>query len=50
VNFYFAGVWASVAPAVFGNALSGRRVIQTLCKEDGKKFLVKRYKELEHTI
>lgn len=41
-NFCFAGVWASMAPSLFGNALSGRRVIQTLCKKDGKKFLVKR--------
>ncbi|RPJ11160.1 MAG: NAD(P)/FAD-dependent oxidoreductase [Deltaproteobacteria bacterium] len=41
-NFYFVGVWASMAPALFGNALSGRKVIQTLCKKDGKKFLVKK--------
>jgi phytoene dehydrogenase-like protein len=41
-NFYFVGVWASMVPALFGNALSGRKVIQTLCKKDGKQFLVKR--------
>ncbi len=38
-NFYFVGVWASMAPSLFGNALSGRKAIQTLCKKDGKKFL-----------
>ncbi len=41
-NFCFVGVWASMAPALFGNALSGRKAIQTLCKKDGKKFLLKR--------
>lgn len=39
-NFYFVGVWASMSPSLFGNALSGRIAIQTLCKKDGKKFLV----------
>ena len=41
-SFYFVGVWASMAPALFGNALSGRKVIQALCKKDSKKFLVKK--------
>ncbi len=44
-NFYFVGVWASMAPALFGNALSGRKAIQTLCKKDGRKFLA-----LEHHL
>ncbi len=37
-NFYFVGVWASMSPSLFGNALSGRIAIQTLCKKDRKKF------------
>jgi phytoene dehydrogenase-like protein len=37
-GFYFVGVWASLAPSLFGNALSGRRAIQAICKRDGKKF------------
>ena len=37
-NFYFAGVWASMAPSLFGNALSGRRAIQAICKRAGKTF------------
>ncbi len=37
-NFYFVGVWASMSPSLFGNASSGRKTIQTLCKKDGKKF------------
>lgn len=31
-NFYFAGVWASLSPALFGNAISGRAAIQALCR------------------
>ena len=41
-DFYFVGVWASMAAALFDNALSGRKLIQTVCKEEGKKFLVKK--------
>jgi len=37
-GFYFVGVWASMAGSLFGNALSGRRAIQALCKREGKKF------------
>jgi phytoene dehydrogenase-like protein len=37
-GFYFAGVWASLAPSLFGNALSGRKAIQAVCKKAGKKF------------
>jgi len=39
-GFYFAGVWASMAGSLFGNALSGRRAIQAVCKRAGKKFQV----------
>jgi phytoene dehydrogenase-like protein len=37
-GFYFVGVWASLAGSLFGNALSGRRAIQAVCKREGKKF------------
>jgi phytoene dehydrogenase-like protein len=37
-NFYFVGVWASMSPSLFGNALSGRKTIETLCGNDGRKF------------
>ena len=37
-GFCFVGVWASMAGSLFGNALSGRRAIQALCKREGKKF------------
>ena len=40
-NFYFTGVWATSAGALFSNANSGRTIIQTICKKDGKKFIVK---------
>jgi phytoene dehydrogenase-like protein len=30
--FYFAGVWASMSGSLFGNALSGRRAVQALCR------------------
>ncbi len=43
-NFCFVGAWASMAPALFGNALSGKITIQKICKKDGKKFLVQRPK------
>lgn len=39
-GFYFAGVWASLAGSLFGNAISGKRAIRTICKGDGKKFRV----------
>jgi phytoene dehydrogenase-like protein len=31
-RFCFAGVWSSMQGSLFGNALSGRRAIQALCK------------------
>jgi phytoene dehydrogenase-like protein len=37
-GFYFVGVWASLAGSLFGNALSGRRAIQAICRSAGKKF------------
>jgi phytoene dehydrogenase-like protein len=37
-GFYFVGVWASMAGSLFGNALSGRRAIQALCRRAGRKF------------
>ncbi len=36
-NFCFIGGWPSMAPALFGNALSGRKAIQTLCKQGWEK-------------
>jgi phytoene dehydrogenase-like protein len=38
-GFYFVGVWASLAGSLFGNALSGRRAIQAVCRTEGKKFI-----------
>jgi phytoene dehydrogenase-like protein len=37
-GFYLVGVWASLAGSLFGNALSGRRAIQAICRRTGKKF------------
>jgi phytoene dehydrogenase-like protein len=37
-NFYFAGAWATMLGALFGNARSGRNAIQDICKKDKKKF------------
>jgi phytoene dehydrogenase-like protein len=37
-GFYFVGVWASLAGSLFGNALSGKRAIQAVCRREGKKF------------
>ena len=39
-DFYFAGVWSSLAGSLFGNALSGRRAIRAICKKAGKPFRV----------
>ena len=38
-NFYFAGVWSSLAGSLFGNALSGKRAIRAVCKQEGKRFV-----------
>jgi phytoene dehydrogenase-like protein len=40
-NFYFAGIWSTMTGALFSNANSGRTVIRTICKKDGKNFQVK---------
>jgi phytoene dehydrogenase-like protein len=37
-NFYFAGVWASMSPSLFGNALSGRLAIQAICRHRKRPF------------
>lgn len=38
-DFYFAGVWATSAGALFANALSGRTVIEQVCARDGRRFV-----------
>ena len=38
-HFYFAGVWATSAGALFANALSGRRVIEQICRNEGRRFV-----------
>jgi len=38
-DFYFAGTWATNAGALFMNAHSGKRVMQDICRRDGKRFL-----------
>ena len=40
-DFRFAGTWATGMGALFMNALSGRKTIASLCKEDGVKFQAK---------
>ncbi|MCK9356900.1 MAG: NAD(P)/FAD-dependent oxidoreductase, partial [Dehalococcoidia bacterium] len=37
-DFYFAGTWATSAGALFMNALSGKRVVQHLCRSEGRRF------------
>ncbi len=38
-NFYLTGQWVTATGALFANALSGRKVIQAICRANGKKFL-----------
>jgi phytoene dehydrogenase-like protein len=38
-NFHMAGQWAETFAGVPGSALSGRNVIQLLCRRDQKKFV-----------
>ncbi len=38
-NFYMAGQWATGAIGMASAAASGRRLIQSLCERDGKKFV-----------
>jgi hypothetical protein len=40
-DFYMVGVWDSLTGALFMNALSGKKAMKKICKEDGKKFLAK---------
>jgi len=37
-NFYMVGQWAEAMIGIPTAALSGRNLIKTLCKKDGKKF------------
>ncbi|QOX62675.1 NAD(P)/FAD-dependent oxidoreductase [Anoxybacterium hadale] len=37
-NFYFTGIWTTGAGALFLNALSGKKAIKKICKENGMKF------------
>lgn len=37
-NFYFVGAWATSAGALFVNALSGKKAIKKICREEGQKF------------
>jgi phytoene dehydrogenase-like protein len=38
-HFYMAGQWVETFAGVPGSALSGRNVIQLLCRRDKKKFV-----------
>jgi predicted SnoaL-like aldol condensation-catalyzing enzyme len=40
-GFYLVGQWVTSAGALFSNALSGRNVIKTICKQEGRKFMQK---------
>jgi phytoene dehydrogenase-like protein len=37
-GFYLVGQWATSAGALFVNACSGRNTIETICKQDGRRF------------
>jgi len=37
-GFYMAGQWVTSAGALFSNALSGRTVIKSICRQEGRKF------------
>jgi len=39
-HFHFAGAWATSAGALFMNALSGRVVLQAICKAEGRQFQI----------
>lgn len=38
-DFHMAGAWATSTGALFANALSGRRVIEQICRKEGKRFI-----------
>ena len=40
-NFHFVGAWATSAGALFANALSGRKLMQKVCRQDGKRFVAR---------
>lgn len=37
-DFHLVGAWVTSTGALFANAFSGRTVIKTICKSDGKRF------------
>ena len=37
-NFYMCGQWVQPGGGLPTGVMSARRLLQTLCKEDGKKF------------
>jgi phytoene dehydrogenase-like protein len=39
-NFYMVGAWATMIGALFMNSMSGKKIINTICKQDKKKFVV----------
>lgn len=39
-NFYFAGIWATSAGALFLNAMSGKKAIKKICRKNGQKFRI----------
>lgn len=39
-RFYFAGGWSSMQGSLFGNALSGRRAVQALCRRLKRPFRI----------
>jgi phytoene dehydrogenase-like protein len=38
-DFYMVGTWATSAGSLFQNALSGRKVVQMMCRSEGKRFV-----------
>jgi len=39
-SFYFVGAWATNMGSLFDNANSGKKIIERICKEEGKNFQV----------
>lgn len=37
-NFYFTGQWVTSMGSLFSNAMTGRTVVQKICKQCGRKF------------
>jgi phytoene dehydrogenase-like protein len=40
-NFYFVGVWVTAMGSLAHNANSGKTIIRSICKKDGKEFKAK---------